>query len=55
MNLRIALLQLLPGDTPGKQLETGLHQGERNGREYCAHEVMGNNYRHPQTYGCLVK
>lgn len=23
MNLRIALLQLLPGDTPGKQLETG--------------------------------
>ena len=23
MNLRIALLQLLPGDTLGKQLETG--------------------------------
>ena len=23
-------------------------------REYRAHEVMGNNYRHPETYGSLL-
>lgn len=54
MILKIALLKLLPGNTPE---EEGVYLSEIDLdqlRAYRADEVMGNAWRHPEKYGALV-